>query len=104
MTPDALIPTTVLMGLCVLAGGAYAGLYSAGRLTARVGLIRAGNACWLIAFGLALAIAALTPLDAGWKLLILVSAVLYAVIPPLTWRYLHRLHVDEHGEGCANDR
>lgn len=95
MTPVALIETAVLLGLFVLAGGGYGSLYSVGRLRSRSGLVRAGGACWLAAFGCALAIAALTPLDVGWKLLILASAIVYAVIPPVTWRYLERLHTEE---------
>lgn len=98
MSAAALLETAVLLGLFVLAGGGYGGLYSIGRLRARQGLVRAGGACWGAAFTLALAIFALTPLDVGWKLLILASALVYAVIPPVTWRYLERLHtVEEQG-------
>lgn len=92
MTPAALIETAVLLGLFVLAGGAYGGLYSVGRLAVRPSLVRAARACWVLAFALALIIAAATPLDVGWKVLILASAVVYAVIPPMTWRYLERTH------------
>ncbi|HST28370.1 MAG TPA: hypothetical protein VLK26_08395 [Rudaea sp.] len=95
MTPDALLETAALMGLFVLAGGGYGGLYSAGRLWARPVLIRAGEVCWLVAFAIALAIAVWTPLDVGWKLLILASAIVYALIPPFTWRYLERLHHEQ---------
>lgn len=95
MTPTALIETAVLLGLFVLAGGGYGGLYSIGRLAARPALVRAARACWALAFALALTIAVATPLDVGWKLLILASAVLYAIIPPVTWRYLERTHVHE---------
>lgn len=95
MTPTALLETAVLMGLFVLAGGGYGGLYAAGRLRARSGLIRAGGMCWAAAFAIAIAIAALTPLDFGWKLLILASAVVYAIIPPVAWRYLERVHSGE---------
>ncbi len=81
-----------MMGLFALAGGGYGGLYSIGRLWTRPGLIQAGGACWIAAFVIALTIAVRTPLDVGWKLLILASALVYAVIPPVTWRYLERLH------------
>ncbi|MBX3699533.1 MAG: hypothetical protein KF903_00790 [Dokdonella sp.] len=95
MNPAALLETAALMGLLVLAGGGYGGLYGAGRLWSRPALVRAGQACWLLAFAIALLIAVRTPLDVGWKLLILASALVYAVIPPATWRFLQRLHGDE---------
>lgn len=100
MSPFELIETALLLGLFVAAGGGYCGLYAIGRLRGRAGLVYAGRACWAVAFALALAIAVLTPLDAGWKLLILASAAVYAVIPPVTWRYLERLHVEEPHPGA----
>jgi hypothetical protein len=98
MTPTALIETAVLLGLLVLAGGGYGGLYSAGRIWSRPGLIRAGGVCWIAAFALALTIAIRSPLDPGWKLLVLASAVVYAIIPPMTWRYLERLHDEQESQ------
>ncbi len=95
MTPESLLETAVMLGLFVLAGGGYGGLYSVGRLASRPALVLAGRACWVVAFALALAIMLATPLDFGWKLLILASALVYAVIPPVTWRYLGRTHADE---------
>jgi hypothetical protein len=98
MSPESVLATSALMGLFVLAGGGYGCLYSLGRLRSHPGLVRIGAACWLCALGLAITLAAATPLDPGWKLLILASALVYAVIPPLTWRYLQRLHAEEeHG-------
>lgn len=94
MTPAALLETAALMGLFVFAGGGYGGLYSIGRLRGRPVLVRAGSACWALVFAVAVVIATATPLEFGWKLLILASAVVYAVIPPMTWRYLERLHTE----------
>lgn len=96
MTPAALIGTAVLLGLFAVAGGAYGGCYSIGRLRDRPGLVRIGVACWVLTAILALVITFLTPLDPGWKLLVLASAAVYAAVPPMTWRYLERLHADEH--------
>ena len=95
MTPTALIETSLLMGLFVLAGGAYGILYAFGRLHSRPNLVRAGRLCCALAFSCAVAITVLTPLEDGWKLLILVSAALYIVIPPVTWRHLEREHTQE---------
>ncbi len=98
MTPVALIETALLLGLFVLAGGAYAGLYSIGRLRSRPRWVRCGRLCYAAAFACAAVIALATPLDFGWKLLIVGSALAYAVIPPITWRYLERLHAEEEME------
>lgn len=95
MTPFELIGTAALLGLFVLAAGGYASLYSIGRMWARPALVRGGRACWALAFAIAVAIAVVTPLDVGWKLLILASAIVYAVIPPATWHYLERTHIEE---------
>lgn len=95
MTPQALLQTAALLGVFVLAGGAYASLYSLGRLRACPRLIQASAACWVLALICAGFIAIASPLEFGWKLLILASAVVYVVIPPLTWRYLQRLHSEE---------
>jgi len=38
---------------------------------------------------------AFTPLHLGWKALIAASCALYLIIPPVTWRYLLRLHRTE---------
>ncbi|HEX7328856.1 MAG TPA: hypothetical protein VF428_09990 [Casimicrobiaceae bacterium] len=92
MTPGALIETTVLLGLLALAGGAWGVLYCLGRMRARRDLTRAALACYALALALAVAIGALTPLDFGWKLLIIASALAYAAIPPITLHHLERLH------------
>ncbi|TAL86004.1 MAG: hypothetical protein EPN62_13210 [Candidimonas sp.] len=95
MTPTALIETSLLMGLFVLAGGAYGTLYAFGRLRSRPNLVRMARVCCALAFGCAVAITVLTPLDDSWKLLILASAAVYIVIPPVTWRHLEHQHAQE---------
>lgn len=92
MTPAALVYTALLLGLFVLAGGGYGGLYSAGRLWSNRALLNAGFACYLAAALLALAICLLTPLSPLWKAFVVLSGVVYAALPPLTWRYLEKLH------------
>ena len=50
--------------------------------------------------GVALSTAALvllTPLGAGWKVLMVASALAYRVIPPLAWRLLAATHNIKHG-------
>jgi len=92
MTPFALIYTALLLGLFVLAGGSYGSLYSIGKLWSNALLIRAGVVCYLVAMLLALAICLFTPLATLWKIFIVLSCLIYAAIPPVTWRYLAKLH------------
>jgi hypothetical protein len=35
-----------------------------------------------------------TPLDAGWKCLILGSSLVILATPPMTWRFLQQIHRD----------
>ncbi|MGH8292284.1 MAG: hypothetical protein ACRESA_02310 [Gammaproteobacteria bacterium] len=95
MTPFALIYTTLLMGSMLIAAGAYGGLYALNKLWPRRGMLSCARVCYLIAAALAGAIILTTPLTPGWKLLILVSALVYAIVPPLTWRFLIKLHAAE---------
>jgi len=95
MTPEALIQTALMMGLLVAAGSAWSLLYCLGKTRARSDLMHAALGCYAIALGLAIAIAIDSPLSIGWKLLILVSALAYAGIPPMTLRYLQRTHEGE---------
>jgi len=96
MTPEAFLATSFLLGLFVLAAGAYGVLYGAGRLQESRRLIRAANAAYAVLCGIVAVIVIATPLGLGWKLLIGVSALVYYAIPPVTWRHLHRTHRD-HG-------
>jgi hypothetical protein len=43
----------------------------------------------------AIVIVAWTPLQVGWKGLILASSAAFLVIPPLTWRFLRHTHETE---------
>ena len=95
MTPEALIRTALMMGLLVLAGGAWSLLYCLGKTRARPAWLHAARGCYAIALGLAIAIAVQSPLSPGWKLLILASALAYAGIPPMTLRYLQHTHEGE---------
>lgn len=94
MTPEALLTTAILMGLFVAAGGVWGVLYVLARARGQRHLLWLGLASYALALGLALTIATLTPLDLKWKVLIVVSALAYAVIPPMTLGYLQQLHAD----------
>lgn len=96
MTPDAFLATSGLLGLFVLAAGAYGVLYGAGRLQESRRLIKAANVSYAALCAIVAVIVVATPLGFGWKLLIGASALVYYAIPPVTWRHLRRTHRD-HG-------
>ena len=92
MNPQALIPTALLLGFFVLLAGLYGLLYSIGLLRRNRALVQAGYFSYVLQCFVTLAILALTPLAPGWKLLVLASGLVYFAIPPITWRYLQRIH------------
>jgi hypothetical protein len=97
MTPGAFLATSALLGLMVLAAGAYGLLYAMGRMTGRRHLlVFAAVAYAVLAVDVACVVFA-SPLEFGWKLLIAASALAYLGIPPITWRHLRRTHEAEKG-------
>lgn len=92
MTAPALIYTTLLMGFLVVMAGMYGGLYAVHQLRPRPALLALSVACYAVVMGLAALIVWSTPLTRSWKALIAVSALAYAFIPPMAWRFLVRLH------------
>ena len=95
MSPAVFLLTSMSLGVMVLAAGAYALLYGAARFkNSRRLFILAGLAYGVLALDAAGVVLA-TPLAFAWKLLIVVSALAYLRIPPLTWGYLQRTHRDE---------
>jgi hypothetical protein len=92
MSPHAIVATALMLGMMVLAAGAYGLLYCVARLYGSP-ILRAASRASCVALGaLAAAIVVMTPLHFGWKALIVASGVAYLAIPPITWRYLTRLH------------
>ena len=95
MTPSEMLATALLLGGFVTAAGTYGLLYCVARIWDHK-MLRAGGylsyaGLCLIAFTLV----AFTPLHAGWKVLVAASCAVYLMIPPVTWRYLARLHREE---------
>lgn len=95
MTPSSLVMTSILLGVFVLAGGGYGGLYGAGRLTSSRHWLLAGYVCYGVQMGLVITILVATPLASMWKTFIAISGLVYAVVPPVTWRFLEQLHDSE---------
>jgi hypothetical protein len=101
VTPDALIPTALMLGAFVILAGVYGLLYSLAILLDWPSLKFAGYVFYLLHFTVMLTIVFATPLGAWWKVLIAASAITYLAIPPITWRYLTRLHQDQEGSHAS---
>ena len=95
MTPAEVIMTAVGLAFFVLAGGCYGGLYAAAMLRSSRRLMRTAYACYAVQLMLTALVWAYSPLDTGWKVLILASVLAYAWVPAVTWRYMHILHRSE---------
>lgn len=87
-----LLETALLLGLFVLLAGGYGVLYGAGKLARRRSILHAGFACYGLQCALAFIVLAFTPLTPFWKSFIGASTLAYLCIPPVTWRFLVRLH------------
>jgi len=95
VTPDSVVTTALLLGAFVLLAGVYGLLYSLAVLLERPSLKSAGYFFYLVHFVVMLTIVFATPLGTWWKVLIAASSIAYLAIPPITWRYLTRIHRDE---------
>ena len=92
MSELALLSTAILLGLFVLAGGAYGLIYSAGLLRASAALKRMAFGCYAGQLLITFLVCVTSPLSAVWKAFLVGSALAYAFIPPLMWRLLESLH------------
>lgn len=92
MAARDLILTSLLLGSFAAAGGAYGILLSLGFVYRDRRWFRAAHAAYLLQCVVALTVVLATPLDWWWKLLIAASDAAYYFVPPMTWRYLTRLH------------
>ena len=92
MTPLQLLATSFLLGFFVLLAGCYGVLYCLGRLGISVTMLRGSYIAYVLQALVAVGIAASTPLELWWKVLVVASCIAYLPIPPVTWRYLEKLH------------
>lgn len=92
MSPQVLLTTAGLLGAYVLFGGAYGAFYALGHIRGWSSCTRVSQALFALHVAVMLAVLAFTPLGIGWKILILTSTAVYAVIPSFTLRYLRGLH------------
>jgi hypothetical protein len=96
MTAHAMLATSALLGAFVLSAGLYGLFYTLSMLYRMRSLRRLSGACYALHFLLMLEIVFATPLAPAWKALIVASCLAYFAIPPVTWRYLVRLHHEEN--------
>jgi hypothetical protein len=95
MNEISLLQAALLLGLYVALAGSYGLVYAIARLN------EGSILHWIsfIVYGLhgltAIAIIVWTPLQAGWKGLIVASSAAFLAIPPITWRLLQRTHETE---------
>ena len=100
MTPAAMVATALLLGGFVATAGTYGLMYCLFRLWGKPALRVASYLSYGALCTIAGMLVALTPLHIGWKALIAASCMAYLAIPPITWRYLERLH---RGERASHD-
>lgn len=100
MTPHAMITTALLLAAFVLLAGLYGLFYTLAMLFYRTNFRSVSYACYALHFSVMVVIVVATPLGVWWKALIVASCFAYFGIPPMTWRYLVRLHQEE----VTNDR
>jgi hypothetical protein len=95
MTATALMQTALWLGLYVALAGSYGLSYAIARLRG------AGRfpPVPLLIYGLhgatAILIVGWSPLQAGWKGLLVASSAAFFAIPPITWRFLEQTHQTE---------
>lgn len=92
MSPQSLLITAASLGLYVLFGGAFATCYAIGQIRHARSFSRMALAFLALQVAVAIGVVAFAPLGAGWKMLILISTGIYALVPPFTLRYLQRIH------------
>ena len=95
MSEISLLQSALLLGLYVALAGSYGFVYTIARLQDALILHRLS----LVLYGLhtvtAIVIVGWTPLQIGWKGLIVASSAAFLAIPPITWRFLQRTHETE---------
>ncbi|MFM9969358.1 MAG: hypothetical protein ACKVQK_13290 [Burkholderiales bacterium] len=87
--------TTLLLGAFVLLAGAYAVLFTRGRVTGNPRYLKVGYFFHALQWVATLFLLLQTPLDVGWKLLILGSCIASVAIPHFTWIFLEKMHRQE---------
>ena len=90
-----LLQAALLLGLYVALAGSYGLVYAIARLQDAPSLRRIAFVLYGLHGLAAGVIVAWTPLQVGWKGLIVASSAAFLVIPPTVWRFLQRTHETE---------
>lgn len=92
MTAQDFLPTAILLGVFVACAGCYGLLYALGRLRPGRGFLSLAVGAYLLQGIVTGVLVIHTPLATVWKVFLVASFLLYAGIPPITWRHLERTH------------
>lgn len=95
MNEISLLQSALLLGLYVALAGSYGFMYTIARLQDALIVLRLAFVLYGLHGLTAIAILVWTPLQIGWKGLIVASSAGFLAIPPLTWRLLERTHETE---------
>jgi hypothetical protein len=95
MSEISLLQAALLLGLYVALAGSYGVVYAIARLQDTRVLHRISFILYGMHGLVAIAIVAWTPLQVGWKGLIVASSIAFFAIPPVIWRFLQRTHETE---------
>lgn len=95
MNEISLLQSALLLGLYVALAGSYGFMYTIARLQDALIVLRLAFVLYGLHGLTAIAIVVWTPLQIGWKGLIVASSAGFLAIPPLTWRLLERTHETE---------
>jgi hypothetical protein len=95
MNEIGLLQSGLLLGLYVALAGGYGFAYTLARIQDAMPLLRLSFICYGLHALTAIAIVLWTPLQIGWKGLIVASSIAFVAIPPMTWRLLQLTHDTE---------
>jgi hypothetical protein len=95
MTATALMETALLLGLYVALAGSYGLSYALARLRGARRFPPVPLMIYALHVATAILIVAWSPLQAGWKGLLVASSAAFFAIPPITWRFLEQTHQAE---------
>lgn len=91
----SLLETALLLGAYVALAGSYGLMYAFARLWDAPPLQRISMVIYGFHGVAAVLIVGWTPLTLGWKALIVASSIAFFIVPPITWRFLQRMHETE---------
>lgn len=95
MNQIGLLESALVLGLYVALAGGYGFAYTIARIQDTAVLLRTSYLIYGLHVLTAIAIVLWTPLQLGWKGLIVASSLVFLVIPPITWRLLQQTHKTE---------